>query len=104
MKKTLTAYLLILTLGVLLGFSSVLHSHELDLHDDHEDCFSCEWSQVSLDTSPSLPEISSSIIEAFHPLASDTPAKAILFTAFLSRAPPAFSVNISIPQNPKTTA
>jgi hypothetical protein len=101
MKKT--AYLLILTLGILLGFSSVLHSHELDLHDDHEDCFSCEWSQVSLDNSPSLPEIPSCIIEAFHSSASSTPAKVILFSAFLSRAPPAISVNISISQNPNTT-
>lgn len=88
MKKLLTAYLLILSLGVLLGLSPVLHSHELDLHDDHEDCFSCEWSQVSLDTSPSLPETSSSLFETFHPQASVAPTAAILFTAFLSRAPP----------------
>lgn len=88
MKRILTACFLVLSLGVLFGFSPVLHSHELDLHDDHEDCFSCEWNQVSLDNTTSQPEISTSAFEAFSPQAPDTLAPAITFSAFLSRAPP----------------
>jgi nitrate/TMAO reductase-like tetraheme cytochrome c subunit len=37
--------LLLLSFGVMTGFSTVLHAHELDLSSTHDDCFSCHWTQ-----------------------------------------------------------
>jgi hypothetical protein len=37
--------LLLLSFGVLAGFSTVLHAHELDFSSTHDDCAPCHWSQ-----------------------------------------------------------
>ncbi len=39
--------LLLLSFGVLTGFSSLLHAHELDFSSVHDDCAPCHWSQSS---------------------------------------------------------
>ncbi len=90
-RQTFIACLLVLSLGILSGFSPILHSHDLDLHDEHEDCFSCEWNQVSFDTTPYLSETVSNLFNVFQPQASEAPDLTVFFSAFLSRAPPAFS-------------
>ena len=36
---------LVLVFGLLTGFAPVLHSHEFDLEDVHQDCAPCQWSQ-----------------------------------------------------------
>jgi hypothetical protein len=83
--------LLLLSLGGLSGFSPILHSHELDLHDDYEDCLSCEWHQLSFDTTLLLSVAFCNLFNVFHKQASEEPDLAIFFSAFLSRAPPSFS-------------
>jgi hypothetical protein len=45
LKPKLFAIILFLCFGVLAGFSPLLHNHELDHSDTHEDCASCLWSQ-----------------------------------------------------------
>jgi hypothetical protein len=89
-RQTFIACLLLLSLGVLSGFSSILHSHELDLHDNHEDCLSCEWNQVSFDTTPFLSEAFCSLFNVFDAQASEAPDLAAFLSTFLSRAPPSF--------------
>ena len=89
-RQTFIACLLLLSLGVLSGFSPILHSHELDLHDNHEDCLSCEWNQVSFDTTPFLSESFCSFFNVFHAQASEAPDLAVFLSTFLSRAPPSF--------------
>ena len=42
------AVILLLCFGVLVGFSPLLHNHDLDLSENHEDCASCLWSQSNL--------------------------------------------------------
>ena len=91
MKKILTTYLFVLILTIFSGFSPILHNHDLDLHDNHEDCFTCGWTQINLDTSPPLPENLNSIFKNFYQQASDTLTIKFLFATFLSRASPALS-------------
>ncbi len=45
LKPKLFAIVLLLCFGVLAGFSPLLHNHDLDHSDTHEDCASCLWSQ-----------------------------------------------------------
>ena len=37
--------LLLLSFGIMTGFSTVLHAHELDFSSTHDDCAPCHWSQ-----------------------------------------------------------
>jgi|GEM_PF-1781232 len=39
--------LVLLSFGVMTGFSPVLHAHELDFNASHDDCAPCHWSQSS---------------------------------------------------------
>ncbi|MBT3510545.1 MAG: hypothetical protein HN472_13485 [Nitrospina sp.] len=87
-RQILTTSLLIFSLGVLSGFSTILHSHDLDLHDDHEDCFSCEWNQVSIDQDPGCSALESYCFEQAHKLTISNPDYLALPSSFLSRAPP----------------
>ena len=45
LKPKLFAIVLLLFFGVLAGFSPLLHNHDLDRSETHEDCASCLWSQ-----------------------------------------------------------
>jgi hypothetical protein len=90
-RQTFIAFLLLLSLGVLSGFSPILHSHELDLHDDYEDCLSCEWNQVIFDTTPLLSVAFYNLFNVFQAQALEKPDLAFFFSSFLSRAPPSFS-------------
>lgn len=62
-SKRLQAGFFILIFGFLTGFAPILHNHELDLEETHQDCSPCKWSQenvgsevlsVSLSFSPSV--------------------------------------------------
>ena len=90
-RQTLTTLLLILSLGVFSGFGPILHSHDLDLHDDHEDCFSCEWSQISIDQNTSLEETFNSPFNAFTTQVLNDTIVVNLSLAFSSRAPPSLT-------------
>jgi len=52
--RTLLAVLLV-CFGMLAGFSPLLHNHDFDLSDGHQDCAACQWAQspTSLETAPS---------------------------------------------------
>ena len=45
LKPKFFAVTLLICFGVLTGFSPLLHNHDLDFSDTHEDCASCLWSQ-----------------------------------------------------------
>ena len=53
LKTQFLALLVILSLGVLTGLEPALHNHDLDFHGEHEDCSSCNWTQVSIDNTAS---------------------------------------------------
>ncbi len=44
--------LLLVSFGIMTGFSTVLHAHELDYSSAHDDCFSCHWSQSNHTSEP----------------------------------------------------
>ena len=44
-RRKLLAVFLFLCFGVLAAFSPLLHNHDIDLSDAHQDCVSCQWSQ-----------------------------------------------------------
>ena len=90
-RQTLTTLLLVLSLGIFSGFAPILHSHELDLHDDNEDCFSCEWSQISIDQNTSLEETFNSPFNAFTTQVLNDTIVVNLSLAFSSRAPPSLT-------------
>ena len=39
--------LVLLSFGVMTGFASVLHAHELDFNSAHDDCAPCHWSKTN---------------------------------------------------------
>ncbi len=91
LKTQFLALLIVLSLGGLTGLEPVLHNHDLDLQDVHEDCFSCGWTQISIDH-----EFSQSInAPKLHGPSNYQTQKSILLTSlptsFLIRAPPAIS-------------
>ncbi len=90
-RQTFTAVLLVLSLGILSGFSSILHSHELDLHDDDEDCFSCEWNQISFDHDPGNSIIEPSSFEQSFQFKSYNSGYLVFSFSFFGRAPPSLS-------------
>ena len=90
-RQIFTACLLVLSLGILSGFSPILHSHELDLHDEHEDCFSCEWNQVSFDQDPGYSILESSAFEQRYQFKSYNSGYLAFSLPFFGRAPPFLS-------------
>ncbi len=46
-RQKLLAAILFLCFGMLAGFSPLLHNHDFDLSDTHQDCVSCQWSNSS---------------------------------------------------------
>ncbi len=90
LKTQLLALMIVLSLGGLTGLEPVLHNHDLDLQDQHEDCFSCGWTQISADeTSSQTFSIQKSYQESsYH--APDNKPSIFLASSSLSRAPPKF--------------
>ena len=73
LRQKLFAAILFLYFGMLAGFSPLLHNHDVDLSDAHQDCASCQWSQssTSLETDASgLPLYPFSEVLASHPLST----------------------------------
>ena len=92
-RQILTVCVLILSLGFLSGFSTVLHNHDLDLQSNHEDCFSCEWNHVSMDPNTAQPELELQFFEQEYSSPLHESRHLIFSSAFLSRAPPFASSN-----------
>jgi hypothetical protein len=66
-SKRLQAGFFILVFGFLTGFAPILHNHEFDIEETHQDCSPCKWSQdnveseilwVSLSFTPSIQSFS----------------------------------------------
>jgi hypothetical protein len=58
---------LLFSFGIMTGFSTVLHAHELDLSSAHDDCFSCHWSQSKhTDTSDTSVVETPSLFQSFQ--------------------------------------
>jgi hypothetical protein len=73
-SKRFQAGFFILVFGFLTGFSPILHNHEFDLEEAHQDCAPCEWSQdnvesevlcVSLSFSPLMQSLSNPHADSF---------------------------------------
>lgn len=90
-KTQFIALLIVLSLGVLTGLEPSLHNHDLDLHGEHEDCSSCNWTQISIDNTTSQ---AVSILQTYEESNYKAPASrpsVSLDSTSLSRAPPSFS-------------
>jgi len=87
-RPIFTTFFLILSLTALSGFSSMLHSHDLDLNDNHENCFSCEWNHVSSDHDSAQPGLEFHSWEQAFSLKAHNPRHLIFSSPFLGRAPP----------------
>lgn len=91
LKTQFLALLVILSLGVLTGLEPALHNHDLDFHGEHEDCSSCNWTQVSIDnTASQTVAILQSYEESNYKAPASKPSASLASTS-LSRAPPLFS-------------
>jgi hypothetical protein len=83
--------LLLLSFGVMTGFSTVLHAHELDLSSAHDDCFSCHWSQSNHSDESDTPWIEApSIFQSFQLISAEGIDKQLIGKLF-NRGPPALS-------------
>jgi hypothetical protein len=59
--------LLLLSFGIMTGFSTVLHAHELDFSSAHDDCAPCHWSQSNhTDESDTLGIETPSLLQSFQ--------------------------------------
>ena len=56
-KKRFITILLVFIFAVMAGFSPVLHNHDFELDDHHQDCSPCQWSQISADVNDFSPDL-----------------------------------------------
>lgn len=91
LKPKLFAIILLLCFGVLAGFSPLLHNHDLDFSNKHEDCASCLWSQSKISCENHAPCLSfNHIIQSFGFESSQPSYKTGLF--LISNRSPPFSL------------
>ena len=90
LQQQILVLLVIACLTGLAGLEPVLHNHDLD-EDTHEDCFSCGWTQVNLDTTPPLAETFNFSFKTFTPQKLNDRTATSVSSVFSSRAPPTFS-------------
>jgi hypothetical protein len=83
--------ILLLSFGVLTGFSTVLHAHELDFSSVHDDCAPCHWSQSNpADESDDSELAIPSRFQSFQLVPSESIGKPCINKPY-NRGPPAFS-------------
>ncbi|MBT5469514.1 MAG: hypothetical protein HOK41_02825 [Nitrospina sp.] len=91
LKTQFLALLIVLSLGGLTSLEPVLHNHDLDIHEEHEDCFSCGWTKISIDeTTSQVVTIQSTYKESNYQAPASNPTQS-LGSSSLSRAPPFIS-------------
>ena len=67
-RQKFLAFALLLCFGVLTGFSPLLHNHDLDLSESHEDCASCLWSQSTTNCDVYAPSLSfDNVVQSMAP-------------------------------------
>ena len=91
LKPKLFAIVLLLCFGVLAGFSPLLHNHDLDFSEKHEDCASCLWSQSKISCGTHAPcLLFNHIIQKFYFESSQESSRTGLF--LISNRGPPFSL------------
>ncbi len=87
-SKRFQAGIFILVFGFLTGFAPILHNHELDLDETHQDCAPCKWSQE--DTSSEISCVSLSYFASIQPF-SISHVNSVIFddsNPVLNKSPP----------------
>jgi hypothetical protein len=69
LRQKLFATALFLCFGVLVGFSPLLHNHDVDLSHAHQDCGACQWSNSPTDIATNTSEPSAPPLSQLVPLA-----------------------------------
>ncbi|MBI5428290.1 MAG: DUF2607 family protein [Nitrospinae bacterium] len=87
----LLAIILLLGFGLLTGFSSVLHSHELDFGPTHKDCAPCHWSQSSAGDKSHAADVPVSQVFQIFQISVSLIFPLRFFSDTLSRSPPFLS-------------
>lgn len=64
--KRFFSFLLIFIFTFLTGFSPILHNHEFDLGDPHEECSPCQWTQITTDIDGSSLDFLSIPFECYY--------------------------------------
>lgn len=83
--------LLILSFGVMTGFSTVLHAHELDFSAAHDDCAPCHWSQSHQTDESESPGVETpSLYRSFQLILAESIEKHFI-SKLSNRGPPALS-------------
>ncbi len=83
--------LLLLSFGVLTGFSTVLHAHELDFSSAHDDCAPCHWSQSNQSDDTNTCGIKTlSLFRSFTLIPAESIEKRFINNLF-NRGPPSLS-------------
>ncbi len=91
LKTQFLTLLLVLSLGGLTGLEPVLHNHDLELYDEHEDCISCGWTQISIDQAPLQAVAVQNSYKELSDKTQKTTPPASLISPSRSRAPPVLS-------------
>jgi hypothetical protein len=87
----LGVFLLLLSFGVMTGFSTVLHAHELDFSSAHDDCAPCHWSQSNkTDESDTVEADSPSLFQSFQLISVEAIDKHFI-DKLSNRGPPSLS-------------
>lgn len=87
-KSKYLAIVLLLCFGVLTGFSPLLHNHDLDQSDKHEDCASCLWSQSNVNFETQASRLSFDKIILSIIFESSLPSGKINLFLIANRSPP----------------
>lgn len=83
--------LLLFCFGVMTGFSTVLHAHELDLGSVHDDCAPCHWSQSNQTDETDAPVVETpSVFRSFQLIPAESIDKLFINKLF-NRGPPSLS-------------
>lgn len=83
--------LVVLSFGSMVGYSDLLHSHDADFQETHEDCKPCKWNQSNSTVETEILEARVVIIQKDIQEDDTLPAPSNVLIDRNGRSPPLFS-------------
>jgi hypothetical protein len=83
--------LLLFSFGIMSGFSTILHAHELDFSSAHEDCAPCHWSQSNASDETDTTGVETvSVFQSFQLIPAES-IDQLFINKLFNRGPPPLS-------------
>lgn len=86
----LLVLLVLMSFGVLTGYSVLLHNHDLNFDHAKDDCASCQWTQSHKTDKTHSPEITKTFSTHAIKYRAHQVKPQTVHSSFYSRGPPAF--------------